>query len=164
MLRVETERFEIDGHQMAQMTLYAGLLIAVGVVLDIVAVGMHGHTPARLLTWGIGLTIGGLIALWARMAYARAYTEVTAAGITTRGITGTRHAVWADVRDIRVIDSGRGVYTVKVLRHGGRSFRLGAPVHSPVMSDAAFSRKVELIFAACQRARSGATPAGGPAA
>jgi hypothetical protein len=66
---VETERFEIGAHQVSQLTLYAGLLTGVGVVLDIVAVGEHGHGPEKLVQWGIGLTIGGVIALWARTAY-----------------------------------------------------------------------------------------------
>jgi hypothetical protein len=162
MLCVETERFEIERHQVAQLTLYAGLLTGVGVLLDIVAVGAHGHGPKKLVTWGIGLTIAGLIALWARTAYARAYTELTADGIQTRGIFGTRRAAWADVKDISVFDyRGRGVYSVKVLLRSGKSFRLGAPVHSQVMADPAFNRTVERIIAAWQQARLGAAPGGG---
>jgi hypothetical protein len=151
---VETERFDIDRHQVSQLTLYAGLVTGVGVLLDIAAAGSHGHESSILARWGIGLTIGGLIALWARMAYARAYTELAADGIQTRGLFGTRRAAWTDVKDIRVVDyRGRGVYSVKVVLRSGKSFRLGAPVHSPVMADLAFDRKVERIIAARQQAR-----------
>src|ERR1700756_4394947 len=96
---VEAERFEVGRHQVAQLTLYAGLLAGAGVLLDIVAAAGHGHGPGALGKGGIGLTIGGLIALWARTAYARAYTELSAEGIRTRGLLGTRRAAWADVRD-----------------------------------------------------------------
>ena len=162
MLCVETERFEIGNHQAAQLTLYAGLLAAAGVLLDIVAVAARGHVPGKVAAWGMGLTIGGVIALWARTAYARAYTELSADGIRTRGIFGTRRAAWADVKDISVVDNkGKGVYSVKVLLRSGRGFRLGAPVHSPVMADPAFSRKVEQLMAARQRARPAAAPGGG---
>jgi hypothetical protein len=162
MLCVENERFEIGSHQAAQLTLYAGLLAAAGAALDIAAVAARGHVPGRVSEWGIGLTIGGVIALWARTAYARAYTELSADGIRTRGIFGTRRAAWADVKDISVVDSkGNGVYSVKVLLRSGRGFRLGAPVHSPVMADPAFNRKVELLMAARQRARYGTAPGGG---
>jgi hypothetical protein len=47
MLCVETERFEIGRHQVSQLTLYAGLVTGVGVVLDIVAAGEHGR-PVRV--------------------------------------------------------------------------------------------------------------------
>ena len=56
---------------------------------------------------------------------------------------------------------GRGVYSVKVLLRSGKSFRLGAPVHSQVMADPAFDRKVERIIAARQQAQLGAAPGGG---
>lgn len=159
---VETERFEIGRHQVSQLTLYAGLLTGAGVLLDIVAVGAHGHGPKKLVAWGIGLTIGGVIALCARTAYARAYTELTADGIRTRGIVGTRRAAWADVRDISVLDyKGKGVYSVKVLLRSGKTFRLGAPVSSQVMADPEFNSKVERIIAARQQARAGAAPGGG---
>lgn len=162
MLCVETERLEIERHQVAQLTLYAGVLTGVGVLLDIMAAGEDGHGPKALVKWGIGLTIGGLIALWARTAYARAYTELTADGIQTRGIFGTKRAAWADVKGIYVIAyRGKGVYSVKILLRSGKSFRLGAPVHSQVMPDPAFDRKVEQIVAARQQARLGAAPAGG---
>jgi hypothetical protein len=157
MLCVETERFEVERDQLAHLTLFAWLVVGGGVVLDIVAVGAHGHVPRPVLTWGGGLTIAGVIALWARTAYARAYTEVSAAGIQTRGIFGTRRAAWTDVKDIRVVDyQSRGVYSVKVLPHHGKGFRLGAPVHSQVMPDPAFPRKVERIAAARQQALQGA--------
>jgi Bacterial PH domain len=162
MLLVETERLEIGNHQVVQLTLYAGVLTGVGVLLDILALSMPGHGPKKLVAYGIGLTIGGVIALWARTAYARAYTELTADGIATRGLFGTRRAAWADVRSISVFDyRGRGAYSVKVALHSGASFRLGAPVHSPVMADPAFSRKAERIIAVQQQALSGTAPGGG---
>lgn len=165
MLRVETERFEIGRQQVSQLTLYAGLLTVVGVLLDIVLAGEHGHGPRILVKWGIGLTIAGLIALWARTAYARAYTELTAGGIRTRGILGTRRAAWADVQDISVLDyKDKGVYSVRVLLTSGRSFRLGAPVDSKVMADPAFDQKVQQILAARQQALSGTAPGGGAVA
>ena len=159
---MEAERFEVGRHQVAQLTLYAGLLAGAGVLLDIAAAAGHGHGPGALVKWGIGLTIGGLAALWARTAYARAYTELSAEGIRTRGLLGTRRAAWADVRDVSVVDyKGRGVYSVRVLLRSGRSFRLGAPVHSPVMADPAFRRKVQRIIDARQQALYGVAPAGG---
>ena len=162
MLCVETERFEIERDQLAHLTLFAWVVLGVGVLLDIVMVGAHGH--GLVLDWGAGLTIAGLIGLWARTAYARAYTEVSADGIKTRGIFGTRKAAWAEVRDIRLLDyQVRGMSLVKVVLRGGRSFRLGAPVHSQVMPDPAFTRKVERIgiAAARQRALHGAAPGPG---
>jgi hypothetical protein len=159
MLCVETEKFEIGRHQVSQLTLYAGLLTCAGIVLDIVAAGEHGHPSKTLVKWGIGLTIAGVIALWARTAYARAYTELTAEGIKTRGLFGTRRAAWADVKGISVLDyRGRGVYSVKVVLGSGKGFRLGAPVHSQVMADPAFTSKVERILAVRQQALYGAAP------
>ena len=155
MLCVETERLEIGRHQVTQLTRYGGLVTGAGVVLDIAALAEHGHGPKALLKWALGLTIAGLIVLWARTAYARAYTELTADGIRTRGLFGTRRAAWADVADISVHDSrNRGVYSVKVHLRGGSGFRLGAPVHSPVMTDPEFDQKVQQILAAQQQALS----------
>ena len=59
---------------------------------------------------------------------------------------------------------GKGVYSVKVLLRSGKTIRLGAPVHSPVMADPAFDRKVERIITARQQARSGVAPGGGAVA
>jgi hypothetical protein len=46
------------------------------------------------------------------------------------------------------------VYSVKVRLRGGSGFRLGAPVHSPVMTDPEFDQKVQQILAAQQQALS----------
>ena len=98
---------------------------------------------------GVGLTLAGAFALYSATAYTRAYTEITADGIRTRGLFGTKRARWADVKDIVVYDPrNQDVHTVKILLRSGKAFQLGAPADSPVMSDSEFQSKFERIVAA----------------
>jgi hypothetical protein len=155
LLCVEVERFAIDRRQLSALTRYAGALTGGGIVLVLVAVaaGAHRSWEKNLLGWGIGVLAGGVVCLWSRMAYARAYTEITADGIATRGLAGSRRARWADVTDIRVADYQRkGVFSVRVLVRGAEAFRLGAPVSSRIMDDPEFDEKVQRILAAWSRA------------
>jgi hypothetical protein len=152
IIRVLTERFEIPGRQCAQLALFAGVLVVVGVLLDVLALAVLKNAPIVLLMWGIGLTLGGLFALYAATACSRAYTEITAVGVRTRGLFGTKRAGWADVTDIQVYDpQNRGTRTIKVVRSNGKTFQLGAPTDSPVMSDPEFNAKLQRIVAAWHR-------------
>ncbi len=152
IVRVLTERFELPRRQFAQLTLFAGVLVGVGVLLDVLALAVLKNAPIVLLMWGIGLSLGGLFALYAAMAYSRAYTEITALGVRTRGLFGTKRAAWADVKHIQVYDpQNRGTRTIKIVRRDGKTFQLGAPTDSPVMSDPEFNAKLLRVVAAWHR-------------
>ena len=149
MIAVQTERFEIPRRQFKQLFIFAGVLAGVGVVLDLLALVVFGKVLLMPLMWGIGLTLAGAFALYAAMAYTRAYTEITADGIRTRGLYGTKRATWADVKDITVYNPrNQGVDTIKIRLFSGKTFQLGAPTNSPVMSDPEFAAKMERIVAA----------------
>ena len=58
----------------------------------------------------------------------------------------------ADVKDIQVYDpQNRGARTIKIVRRNGKTFQLGAPTDSPVMSDPEFNAKLRRIVAAWHR-------------
>jgi hypothetical protein len=92
IIGVQTERFEIPRRQFSQLFIFAGVLAGVGVLSDFLALVVLRNVPLVLLMWGTGLTLAGAFALYAAMAYTRAYAEITADGIPTRGLFGRKRA------------------------------------------------------------------------
>jgi hypothetical protein len=79
----------------------------------------------------------------------RAYTEISVDGIRTRNVLSTKQVAWPDVRDIKVgALEKRTMHVIEIERRNGRTFPLGAPVDSPIMSDPDFKAKLERIVAA----------------
>ncbi len=144
---MEPERFEISPRQLSHATIYVGVIFAVG-ALVLVAAGAGADWARPLLGLAITLVSAALICVWIRIAYARAYTEITADGFSTRGLSGTKRAAWADVSAIKV-STVNGISGVKVWVSGGRTaIVLGAPMRSPIMRDPDFTSEVERIVAA----------------
>lgn len=144
---MEPERFEISPRQLSHATIYVGVIFAVG-ALVLVAAGAGADWARPLLGLAITLVSTALICGWIRIAYARAYTEITADGFSTRGLSGTKRAAWADVSAIKV-STVNGISGVKVWVSGRRrAIVLGAPMRSPIMGDPDFTGEVERIVAA----------------
>jgi hypothetical protein len=144
---VEPERFEISPRQLSHVTVCLGMIFAVG-ALVLVAAGAGADWARHLVGLAITLVSASLICVWVRIAYARAYTEITADGFSTRGLSGAKRAAWTDVSAIKV-STDNGISSVKVWASGRRTaIRLGAPIRSPLMGDPDFKSKVERIVAA----------------
>jgi hypothetical protein len=143
---VVPERFEISPRQLSHATTYVGVVFAIGALVLIAAVA--GADWARpLLGLAITLVAVSLLCGWVRIAYARAYTEITADGFSTRGF-GAKRAAWTDVSAIKV-STHNGISSVKVWVSGRRTaIRLGAPIRSPIMGNPDFTGEVERIVAA----------------
>lgn len=139
------------------MQLYSAGICGVAVVLAVFWALSGPHRSGTLAMWAIGAGVAGLICLYASIAYARAFTECTPAGLRTRGLAGTRTCPWAEVRTIapRVY---RQTTTVMVTTVHGTRFRLGVPVTGGVMSDPEFGQRAEQIWQYWQRASQAAGP------
>jgi hypothetical protein len=125
---------------------------------DLIGVVVGGLALIALLARGFVATRRALICVWVRIAYARAYTEITAYGFSTRGLSGTKRAAWADVSAIKV-STVNGTSGVKVWVSGRRTaIVLGAPTRSPIMGNPDFSGEVQRIRAAWNQARAAVEP------
>ena len=146
------------------MRLYSAGICGVAVVLAVFWALSGPHRSGTLAMWAIGAAVGGLICLYATMAYARAFTECTPAGLRTRGLARTRECPWADVRALAP-HVYRQTTTVMVTTAGGTRFRLGVPVTGGVMPDPEFGQRAEQIWRYWQwAAQAAGTGAAGPPA
>jgi Bacterial PH domain len=145
---VEIETFTISRGQTTELGIFAAVILGIGAVLLVFAfTGSYVSRPA--LGFGSLLAFFGLLAAYLTLAYTRAYTEISADGIRTRHPFGTKHVAWPDVKDIKVDAlQKRTLHVIEIVRRNGRSFQLGAPVDSPIMSDPDFKAKLERIAAA----------------
>lgn len=135
-------RFEIERSQLRGLALFGVALAIAGPALT--AAWWWG-APARVVgIWAVALDVSAVLALYAWVAFRRAYSEFSPAGIRTRGLTWTRTVPWDRVRAV-VLAPARRTVTVVVIRDRGRRVVLGAPVHGGVMSDPDFDRKVGQI-------------------
>lgn len=98
---MEPERFEISPRQLSHATIYIGVVFAVG-ASGLIAASTGADWARPLLGLAITLVSSSLICVWVRIACARAYTEITADGFSTRGLFGAKHAAWTDVTKIKV--------------------------------------------------------------
>jgi uncharacterized membrane protein len=154
---VEPERFEISPRQLSHMTICLGIIFAVGAFI-LVAAGAGADWARPLLGLAITLVSVALICVGVRIAYARAYTEITSDGFATRGLSGTKRAAWADVSAIKVT-TNNGASGVKVWVSGRRTaILLGAPIRSPIMGNPDFNGEVQRIKAAWHQARAAVEP------
>jgi hypothetical protein len=109
------------------VTIYLGVIFAVG-ALVLVAASTDADWAKHLLGLAIALVSAAFIGVWVRIAYARAYTEITADGFSTRGLSGTKRASWTDVSAIKM-STDNGISSVKLWVSGRRmAIRLGAPI------------------------------------
>jgi hypothetical protein len=120
------------------------------------ALARYGGDPrGRMHGLGGGLGVASLITGWSFVAYSRAFTRCTQAGIWTRGLGGERRCAWSNVQQIAIRESTRrGVttYTVLVTTIAGTQFVLGAPVDGGIMPDPAFEDSVRKIRGYWRRA------------
>jgi hypothetical protein len=140
-LRLTTARSQLRG-----LRTYTAFLCAIAVVLvGLWILAGRGHGGSALAPWAIGAGIAALICLYSWVAYARAFTECTPAGLRTRGLGGLTECSWPGVSDIVLRPHGRTV-TVMVTTTTGTRFRLGVPVDGGVMGDPRFRVKAQQIL------------------
>lgn len=140
---VENLRLTIARSQLRGLLAYIALISAVTVLLAVFwALGGQGGSVVG--AWALGAGIGALIGLYAYIAYARAFTECTPAGLRTRGLGGLQECPWSGVSDASLRPHGRTA-TVMVTTTSGTRFRLGVPVDGGVMRDPEFMGKVQQV-------------------
>jgi hypothetical protein len=127
-------RFQItSGQKRGLLTL---VLIAAALALGLAA--LHERWAAA------GFGVGVLVAAWAYLMYALAFTECTIDGIRTRGLGGVRQCSWPQVAAIAIRRNPRSRLVVVTAVDGTR-FWLGAPVDGGVMPDPEFLAKFRQV-------------------
>lgn len=125
------------------------LTTSVSGVVAVLLIHEHlaGHDASdRILGWGIAASAVMVMMAVVTVAYSRAITECTEAGIRVRGLGLERHWRWDQVSDIAIRIGNRGVTrTVMLTLTGGKQVLLGAPVTGGLMQDRDFDRKVSGI-------------------
>jgi hypothetical protein len=110
--------------------LFAGIVcVACGVGILVFA-GRAGKGEVAVVIAGVCLAALGIFFLAAR----RAHTAIDAEGVRTSSMFGRRLCRWSEVTDVDLdIDATDGdpmVWSIKIHRRGGGSFRLPAPSDS----------------------------------
>jgi hypothetical protein len=147
---VDRLTFRTTARQLLGLGLYVLLLAGVAVALAVTMVVTHASWGSRISVWVIAAVIVAVVALWALVMSAVAFTECTPAGIRTRGLARTHSCSWAEVGVIVSAPRqswryGRTPATVSVITTSGSRFRLGAPVAGGVMRDPEFAAKFAQI-------------------
>ncbi|MBO0830452.1 MAG: hypothetical protein J2P29_00635 [Actinobacteria bacterium] len=115
---------------------------------------LAGHDASdRFLGWGIIATAVMLLMAGVTVAYSRAFTECTEAGIRFRGLGLERRLRWDQVSQVGIRIGNRGITrTVMLTLTGGAQDLLAAPVTGGLMQDREFDRKVREIYQFWRRA------------
>ncbi|MBO0839185.1 MAG: hypothetical protein J2P28_27245, partial [Actinobacteria bacterium] len=122
---------------------------------------MREHLAERdpndgFLEWGVIAASVMLLMAGVTVAYSRAYTECTEAGIRIRGLGLERCWRWDRVSDVAIRMGPRGITRCVMLTSaGGAQVVLGAPVTGGLMHDRDFERKVGEIHQSWRRAIGG---------
>lgn len=108
---------------------------------------LAGHDESdHILGWGVAAATVMLLIAGVTVAYCRAVTECTEAGIRVRGLGLERRWRWDQVTEVGIRVGSRGITrTVILTLTGGVQVLLGAPVTGGLMRDRDFDRKVREI-------------------
>lgn len=139
-LRLRITPAQLRGRWRAQAAGTAGTGVFFGGII-----GLGGGSGIWWL-WALGavISLNVLIGLYENVAYTRAFTECTPAGVRTRGLAGTRRCPWPHVGGIACQRRAGGVIVI-VTTTSGAYFRLGAPVDGISMRDPDLRSKVAQV-------------------
>jgi hypothetical protein len=144
------ERFTISRRQISGFGIFAGAAFGLGAVLLVVFALTGGFVARGALSLGSVSILGGLLNAYLALSFTRAYTEISADGVRTRTVFGTKRVAWPDVKDIKVDHAEKRTWhLIDIVCRNGRTFTLGAPIESrTIMPDPDFTAKLERIVAA----------------